>query len=137
MNPDDDEIDRLFALAAAPPPGDVGSRALARLRAVRGARRLTLIALVDGAALLVLAALAFLLGAALGEGDLPALVELALEDRALVIESRWDLAVAFLRSVPWPYVAAIVLDALLLHWLTSRLLRATAAVATGPAGSRP
>src|SRR6266508_3975871 len=43
---------------AAPP--DVGGRARARLQAIRGARRLTLLALADSLALLGLAVLAFL-----------------------------------------------------------------------------
>ena len=50
-DPDQDELDRLFARAPEPaPPADIGARARARLHAIRGARRLTLMALADAAA---------------------------------------------------------------------------------------
>ena len=128
-DPDQDDLDRLFVQAGpvAPPPA-VGGRARARLRAVRGARRLTLMALADLAALGALAVLAFLLGAALAAGELPVLVRLVAEDRALALETRNELTTAFLQGVPWRYLLAATIDALVLYGLTAYLLRATDAV---------
>lgn len=125
-DPDQDDLDDLFALLPTPAaPTDVGGRARARLRAIRGARRLTAVALVDLAVLVSLAVLAFLLGAAVSASDAPDIVRLAAEDRTLAIEARGDLARAFAESVPWLHIAAVALDALALCWVTAYLLRAT------------
>ena len=135
-DPDEDDLDRLFARAeTATPPGDVGGRARARLRAIRGARRLTLVALADLAALAALAALAFVLGGAVAGGELPPLARLGLEDRALALEMRGEMLEALVRGVPWPYVLVLSLDGLGLAGLTRYLLRATDAVG-GARGAR-
>lgn len=128
-DPDQDDLDRLFVQAGpvAPPP-DVGGRARTRLRAIRGARRLTFMALADFAALVALAVVAFLLGAALAAGDLPVLLRLVAEDRALALEARDELAAAFLQGVPWPHVLAAAVNIVVLYGLTVCLLRATDAV---------
>ena len=123
-NRDQDDLDRLFALSEAPAaPVDIGGRARARLRAIRGARRLTLIALLDGGALLVLGVLTFLLGNALAHSGLSSLVRLAVDDRALVLEAWQEITLTLVDGLPWPYVLATALDMLLLFGLTSRLLR--------------
>jgi len=128
-DPDQDDLDRLFVQAGpGVPPADIGGRARARLRAIRGARRLTLMALADLVALAALAALAFLLGAALAAGDLPVLLRLVAEDRTLALAARWEMATAFLQGVPWQYVLAAAVDGLVLYGLTASLLRATDAV---------
>jgi hypothetical protein len=124
-NSEQDDIDRLFARTPPPPPRDIGGRARARLRAIRGARRLTAIALLDIAALLTLALTAFLLGAALAQSEVPALSRLILEDRALAIEARHELALALLQATPWPYVLVAVLNVLAITAITSGLLRAS------------
>ena len=129
MSPDPDDLDRLFALASPPPPpANVGGRARARLRAIRSARRLTLLALADLAALVALAIVAFLLGSVLAASEAPGLVQLALQDRALVLEARGEFAHALVRSVPWPWVLAAALDLLALYGLTAFLLCATDAL---------
>ncbi len=137
-NPDQDDLDRLFALSEAPaPPVDIGGRARARLRAIRGARRLTLIALLDSGALLVLGVLAFLLGSALAHSGLLLLVRLAVEDRALALEAWQEITLTLVDGLPWPYVLATALDVLLLVGLTSRLLRdADTLLRAWPAGGR-
>jgi hypothetical protein len=128
-DPDQDDLDRLFSRAGVDaPPSDVGGRARARLRAIRGARRLTLMALADLAALAALAALAYLLGGALAAGELPLLVRLVAEDRGLALEARGELATAFLQGIPWRYVLAVAINGLVLYGLTAALLRATDAV---------
>ena len=126
MSPDPDDLDRLFTLVSPPsPPANVGGRARARLRAIRSARRLTLVALADLAALMALAVVAFLLGDALAGSEAPGLVRLAVEDRAVALEARGELARALARSVPWLYVLAAGLDLLALYGLTAFLLHAT------------
>jgi hypothetical protein len=132
-----DELDRLFAgIRPATPPPDLGGRARARLRAIRGARRLTLIALLDFAALGGLAVLAYLLGMALATSDLPLLITLVTEDRGLALDARRELATAFARGVPWLYVLATTLDGLALYTITTRLLRATDALQEPPGAAR-
>ena len=128
-NSDLDDLDRLFARSEAPTPAvDVGGRARARLRAIRSARRLTLIALADAAALIALGALAFLLGGALAENGVLSLVQLATEDRRLALTARRELTLMLVAGVPWPYVLVAALDALLLFTLTTSLLRGTDAL---------
>ena len=121
-----DDIDRLFAETPAPlPPRDVGGRARARLRVIRGARRLTAIAVLDGAALMSLALTAFLLGTAFARSEVPALLRLIVEDHQLAIEARGDLALALLQAAPWPPVLVATINALAVTLLTSGLLRAS------------
>jgi hypothetical protein len=130
-----DELDRLFAgIGQAVPPPDVGGRARARLRAIRAAQRLTLIALVDLVVLGGLAVLAFRLGTALATSDLPVLVRLVAEDRALAFEARRELATAVARGIPWLAVLATALDGLALYAITAHLLRATDTF-QGPSGA--
>jgi hypothetical protein len=136
-DPEQDDLDRLFTLAPAPSPkGDVGERARARLRALRGARRLTIMAAVDAVALVTLAVLAFLFGAAFMNGEAPALIRLAIEDRALAVEAREDLLRAIVQSIPWIYVLGLALNTLALYAITARLLRATDAVSAAHAGAQ-
>ncbi|MGH2584351.1 MAG: hypothetical protein ACRDJE_05500 [Dehalococcoidia bacterium] len=136
-DPEHDDLDRLFTLAPTPSPkGDVGQRARARLRALRGARRLTLMAAVDAVALVTLAMLAFLFGAALADGEAPALIRLAIEDRALAVEARDELLRAIIQSIPWIYVLGLALNTLALYAVTTRLLRATDAVSAAHVGAQ-
>jgi hypothetical protein len=131
-DPDDDDLDTLFARTAAPPPSEIGGRARARLRAVRGARRLTVVALADAFALLALALLAFVLGGAVGDSGLPALAQAGAQDRSLVLDQRREFLLAVMWGVPWLYVLAVALDGLLLYVLTAYLLRATDTVQAPP-----
>ena len=129
MSPDPDDLDRMFTLAPPPsPPANVGGRARARLRTVRSARRLTLMALADLAALVALAVVAFLLGSALAASEAPGLVQLAMQDRAVALEARGEFARAFVRSMPWIWVLAATLNLLALYGLTAFLLRTTDAL---------
>jgi hypothetical protein len=129
---DHDDLDTLFVRTAAPAPRDIGGRARARLRAVRGARRLTVVALVEAFALLALALFAFLLGRATADSGLPALALAGAQDRSLIMVERQEFLLAVLWGVPWLYVFAVTLDALLLYLLTSYLLRTTDSVRAAP-----
>ena len=122
---DRDDLDALFARTAAPPPAEIGGRARARLRAVRGARRLTVVALADAFALLTLALIAFVLGSAVVDSGLPTLAQAGAQDRSLVLDQRQEFLLAVVWGVPWLYVLALTLDGLLLYVLTAYLLRTT------------
>jgi hypothetical protein len=129
---DHDDLDTLFVRTAVPPPGDIGGRARARLRAVRGARRLTALALVDAFALLALALFAFLLGSAVVDSGLPALAQAGAQDRSLILDERREFLLAVIWGVPWLYVLAVTMDALLLYAVTASLLRTTDIVRAMP-----
>jgi len=129
MDDEHDDLDLLFARAAPPAPAtDFGPQARVRLRAIRGARRLTLLALVDLIALALLPLLAFLIGAEVAASDAWSLLRLAFEDRALAIGARDEIVRALVLAVPWRFVLLASLNALFLLALTSYLLRATDAV---------
>jgi predicted anti-sigma-YlaC factor YlaD len=129
---DNDDVDDLFQRTPPPPPPrDIGARARERLRVIAGARRLTVLALLAITGLVTLAGLAFMLGASIAASETPALVRLALEDRALAIQARDELARALIAAVPWPYVVAATVNALGLFVLMGALLRATAQVVEG------
>jgi hypothetical protein len=123
-----DDLDRLFTATPAPVPVDVGGRARARLRALRGARRLTLLAAVDAAVLLLLGALSFVLGEEIARSDAPLLVRLAVEDRSLAASMPGDLLAALRAGLPWPHLFVTFAAALTLALLTTYLIRATAAL---------
>jgi hypothetical protein len=128
-DPEQDDIDRLFAEMPPPAPRrDFGGRARARLRAIQSARRLTAIALLDLGAMLALAGTAFLLGTALARSELPALLRLILEDHQLAIEARRDLTLALVQAAPWPSVLIATVNVLAVTLLTSGLLRATGGI---------
>jgi hypothetical protein len=133
-----DEIDDLFArLPPAPPPPDLARRARSRLAAIRGARRLTALALLDLLAIAGLGVLAFVLARQVQTGDLPALLALLVEDRELALAAWPEWSSAAARATPWPVVLLLALDALLVTTLTSYLLRATESVrAADRAGRR-
>lgn len=128
MRDDHDDLGALFARTAVVAPADIGRRARARLRAIRGARRLTLLALVDAVALLTLAAFACLLGAAVADSGLLALLRAGLRDHSLLTEARREVALAVVWGVPWLYVLAVTLNTAVLYALTSYLLDRTDAV---------
>lgn len=121
----EDDLDRLFQRAevAPPRPADVSAGARARLRTIRGTRRLTLLALLDGVALVALAVCAFLIGQAIVVSDIPAVLYLALDDFSLAVTARTELTRAVAQAIPWPLVAAASINGLLLMLLTHRLLR--------------
>lgn len=133
-----DDLDLLFARAPLPgPPLDLAERTRARLRALRHARRLTALALLDLVGVLMLALLAYRLGDAISGSGLPALTAAALQDRALIQSSLNDIARAYATILPWRRLLALVCDALAVTALTIYLLRATAAIVDGaPAGAR-
>lgn len=133
----DDDLDDLFARAAPPQPVDVGGRARARLRAIRGAWRLTLLALLDLAGVLALGALTFWLTSAIVGSSIPAIVGLALEDPALALAGWREIGLALWSETPWPLVGAMALLLLAEFGLTSYLLRVTDTVrAAHLAGAR-
>jgi hypothetical protein len=115
-----DDIDRLFArLATGPVPDSLIAQAMAQapLRRARQRRRQVVLALGGDVALLgVITLLAFAFGRNLVAGGADRIVALAVLEPAAVGGAPRDFLFAFLESIPWPLLAALLLAFIALAW---------------------
>ncbi|MBI2761898.1 MAG: hypothetical protein HYX51_10800 [Chloroflexi bacterium] len=123
--PEWDEVDRALHAAAPPPPSELGQRLLRRAAVERRARRLLAALLGDLAALLCLSVLSMLVARALTGGGTGELLLLAIEDREVVRAGFREYLTAVMAALPWPWIALLALDVLLMIRLTRYLARAT------------
>jgi hypothetical protein len=132
-----DDVDRLFArLAQLPPPRDFSSRVLLAVRPQRLTRAQVIWAVADLAALVALAAVAFVTGQTLVGGGLIALLAAVASDTEVLQAAPADTLVAIVQAVPWLELVGLGLALLIVVACTRRLSRLLAG-ANGPGVPQP
>jgi hypothetical protein len=120
-----DDLDRVFHAAAPQAPSELRQRLLRRAAVERRSRRLLAALAGDLIALLCLSVLAMIIARALAGGGTGELLLLAIEDREVVRAGFREYLTAVMAALPWPWIALLALDVLLMIWLTRYLARAT------------
>lgn len=131
-----DEIETMLArLEAVEPPPDFVAAVMARVRQGEVARwprwQRVLFGCVYVAALCLLAVLAFLTGMAMEHSGLRELLTLAAHDLSAVRSSPGPYLTALREAIPWPHIAALLADVVLVAIATRLLLRVAGPRASG------